>query len=62
MQKPEKCRAFIGGLYLDGYVIKFCYIVKIIKKDSFQMEKTVIFSFRKEENILEIRFTFIEKI
>ena len=36
--------------------------IKIIKKDSFQIEKMVIFSFRKGENILEIRFTFIEKI
>ena len=35
--------------------------LKIIKKDSFQMEKMLIFSFRKGENILEIRFTFIEK-
>ena len=32
MQKHEKCRVFIGELYLDGYAVKFCYRVRIIKK------------------------------
>ncbi len=35
--------------------------VIIINKDSFQMEKRVIFLFKKEQDFLEIRFTFLEK-
>ena len=35
--------------------------IKIISKDSFQIEKRVIFLFQEKQDFLEIRFTFLEK-